>query len=323
MSSIFDKEKINLAVEFLRVAERDFGAAELLLERGLYSQGLFLLQQSLEKAAKAILLALGAEPSELKREVGHDVVSGFLRHLTDLLSRRYSEIEETAGQLAQKLRERGGQCKAVAEEWEKFGVRMRQISTAILTAQLRSSPVEVKNIDEVVELALRQLRDVSNAIYADNKYVKVRYLSALYNIALQMTPPSLLTWFDAYVPLFQYTSNLLSEVAKCIGAEPGELIREQVPLLKTIASVAFLQVAFLLLVVAHLPFEGQAAKLRYPDYGWSPLSIGSNSVVVKIAREIVDVVKDLDLFKGLAACIQQSDECPMFKLAFSLPTPST
>jgi len=101
----------------LRVAERDFDAAELLLERGLYPQGLFLLQQSLEKAAKAILLALGAKPSELKREVGHDVVSGFLKHLTDLLFRQYSEFEKRANELAQGLRERGDQCAAVAKEW--------------------------------------------------------------------------------------------------------------------------------------------------------------------------------------------------------------
>jgi len=320
MSFVSDKERISLAVEFLKVAERDFDAAELLLDRGLYPQGLFLLQQSLEKAVKAILLALGAEPSELRQEIGHGIISGFLRYLTDFLSRRYSEFEKTVGELTQKLRERGDQCNAVTEEWDKFMVGMRQISTAILAAQLRGSPVEVKSVDEMVELAMRQLRDISNAIYTDDKYVKVRYLSALYNTALQMAPPSLLTWFYTYVPLFQSASHLLSEVVNCIGAEPGELIRAQVPILKAIASAAFLQLAFFLLIVAHIPFERQASKLRYPDYGWSPLSIGGNSAVVKIAREIVDVVKDLDLFKGLVACIQLSEECPVFKLAFS-PTP--
>jgi len=325
------EQRVNLAVEFLRVAEQDFSAAELLLERGLYPQGLFFLQQSLEKAAKAILLALGAEPSELKREVGHDIISGSLRYLIDLFYRRYSDFEKVAGESAQALKKRGDQCAAVVEEWDRFVDEVRQmgemenrgvLNIAILIAQSRGLRVEVKNLDEAVELIAHQLRDFTNALYADDKYAKMFYLSVFYSLALQMTPPSLLTQFYKNVSLFQYLSRLLSNVANCIGAEPGELIRAQVPLLKTIVSAIYLRSAFFLLVVAHIPFEGQAAKLRYPDYGWSPLSIGGNSAVVKIAREIVDVVKDLDFFKGLAACIQQSDECPVFKLVFS-PTPST
>jgi len=327
MSFVSDKERISLAVEFLKVAEQDFDAAELLLEKGLYPQGLFLLQQSLEKAAKAILLALGAEPSELRREVGHDVISGSLKYLTVLLSRRYSEIEKSASGLAQKLRERGDQCVAVVEGWDKFVDGLRQVrevgnrevlNVAILIAQLRGLRVELKNVDEAVELIAYQLRDFTNALYADDKYAKIYHLLVLYGLALQMSPPSLLTWFHAYAPLFQYTSRLLSDVANCIGAKPGELVQVQVPLLKTIVSAVYLQLAFFFLVVAHIPFEEQASKLRYPDHGWSPLFIGGNSVVVKIAREIVDVVKDLGLFKGLAACIQHSEECPVFKLAFSL-----
>jgi len=332
MSSIFDKEKIDLAVEFLRIAEQDFSAAELLLERGLYSQGLFLLQQSLEKAAKAILLVSGAEPSELKREVGHNVFPRSLKYLTDLLSKQGLEFEKRASELAQRLKEGGDQCAAVAEEWDKFvsGVRYAKeaedrelLNAVILAVQLYGLRAEVKSVDEAFEVMTRFLRNFVNAVYADDKYAKMLFLFGLREVALLMVPPSLLAQFYAHAPQFQHLSHLLSDIASCIGAEPGELIRAQFSLLKTIALAIYLRSTLFLLVVAHIPFEGQAAKLRYPDYGWSPLSIGGNSVVVKIAREIVDVVKDLDLFKGLTACIQQSDECPVFKLAFSLPTPST
>jgi len=151
----------------------------------------------------------------------------------------------------------------------------------------------------------------------DDKYTKVLLLFALSYVTLSMFPPSLLRLFYAQVSRIQHINHLLSDVVSCIGVEPSELIQIQISLFKIVVSFVYFAPACLLLIVAHIPFEGQAAKLRYPDYGWSPLSIGGNSAVVKIAREIVDVVKDLDLFKGLAACIQQSDECPMFKLVFS------
>jgi len=329
VGSASSEQRISLAVEFLKVAEQDFSAAELLLDRGLYPQGLFLLQQSLEKVAKAILLALGAEPSELRREVGHDVILGSLRYLPSLIAKRYSEFENSTSGLVQMLKERGDRCAAVAEEWNKFvsgGWQVRTtedieiLNAATLIAQLRGVSVKVKGIYDAVEVIGNQLRNLVNTLYADDRYAKMFFIFVLRYITLLMFPPSLLKQFHAFVPLLQYVNSLLNNIVSCIGGESGELIRAQVPLLKAIASAIYLQRVFFLLVVAHIPFEGQASRLRYPDYRWSPLSIGNNSAVVKIAREIVDVVKDLDLFKGLAACIQQSEECPVFKLAFS-PTP--
>jgi len=70
-----------------------------------------------------------------------------------------------------------------------------------------------------------------------------------------------------------------SDVANCISVEPGELIRSQFHL-KTVTPAVFLQPAFFLLMVTHIPFEGRASKLRYPDYGWSLLSIGEGSAVI-------------------------------------------
>lgn len=67
---------------FFTVARRDFEAAKFLMEHGLYPQALFMLQQSLEKVAKAVLLALNlASIDDLKREVRHEILTRGLRLL--------------------------------------------------------------------------------------------------------------------------------------------------------------------------------------------------------------------------------------------------
>jgi len=68
-----------LACEFLRVAEGDYEAAKRLLRNGFYPQGLFYLQQALEKGLKALLIALGADEEKLKKKLGHMPLGGFCK----------------------------------------------------------------------------------------------------------------------------------------------------------------------------------------------------------------------------------------------------
>jgi HEPN domain-containing protein len=44
----------------VKIAQKDFEAAELLFEKKLYPQAIYTLQQSLQKASKAALLKLGS-----------------------------------------------------------------------------------------------------------------------------------------------------------------------------------------------------------------------------------------------------------------------
>ena len=79
---MFSEEEVREALEFLKVSRKDFGAARLLIDNGYYSQGLFLLQQSIEKASKAILRAMGfVDVETLRKEVGHDILVKGLRKL--------------------------------------------------------------------------------------------------------------------------------------------------------------------------------------------------------------------------------------------------
>ena len=72
---LFSENEVREALEFLKVAEKDFEAAELLLTKKCYPQGLFMLQQSIEKTSKAILRALKiADIEMLEKEIGHRIL---------------------------------------------------------------------------------------------------------------------------------------------------------------------------------------------------------------------------------------------------------
>jgi len=58
-------------ITFIEIAKNDFEAAKILFREELYLQAIFMLQQSLEKAIKALLLKFGIVDSEkaLKYEI--------------------------------------------------------------------------------------------------------------------------------------------------------------------------------------------------------------------------------------------------------------
>jgi len=55
-------------IRLVKIAQRDFEAAKVLFEKKLYADAVYMLQQSIEKAAKAILIKLGLiRAEELRR----------------------------------------------------------------------------------------------------------------------------------------------------------------------------------------------------------------------------------------------------------------
>jgi len=72
-----DRESnVRFAASLVDIAARDFEASKVLFRNGFYPQALFMFQQSLEKAIKAILLKLGlVDVRELRTELSHTVIS--------------------------------------------------------------------------------------------------------------------------------------------------------------------------------------------------------------------------------------------------------
>jgi hypothetical protein len=52
----------------IEIAQKDFEAAKVLFEKSLYSQAIYMLQQSLEKAIKALLLKFSIVKSEKRAQ---------------------------------------------------------------------------------------------------------------------------------------------------------------------------------------------------------------------------------------------------------------
>jgi HEPN domain-containing protein len=91
--------------KLVKIAQRDFEAAKALFEKKLYANAVYMLQQSIEKAAKAILVKLGlirAEEAEeeLRKRVGHEVARNVLKLLEDVTTSLILEMLELFLQLS-------------------------------------------------------------------------------------------------------------------------------------------------------------------------------------------------------------------------------
>jgi HEPN domain-containing protein len=101
-------------ITFIEIAKNDFEAAKILFREELYLQAIFMLQQSLEKAIKALLLKFGIVDSEeaLKYEIGHNVVENTLQLIAEIICNGIKEIQKQYKDLRTLLQR--------VEEYAKF-----------------------------------------------------------------------------------------------------------------------------------------------------------------------------------------------------------
>jgi len=77
----------------IEVAESDLKTAEVLLKSGLYPQAVFLIQQALEKAIKAVALELNLITTEETREkLGHYIVEKLIDRVMDRARALYAAL---------------------------------------------------------------------------------------------------------------------------------------------------------------------------------------------------------------------------------------
>lgn len=94
-----ERRSVELALVFAEMARKDLSASKVLYERKLYPAAIFELEQSVEKAVKAVGLMLGlARPikEDLTHDVGHATIFGVLVRLPERLAR----LRRTLGMLA-------------------------------------------------------------------------------------------------------------------------------------------------------------------------------------------------------------------------------
>jgi len=91
---------MNLAEEFLKIAEKDLKATKILYENKLYAQALFYFEQSVEKANKVLALTSNKYSEKDMINFNHDVT----RIYKDIIieqKRRYENLSRNLNQISE------------------------------------------------------------------------------------------------------------------------------------------------------------------------------------------------------------------------------
>ena len=296
---MFSEEEVKEALDLLEVAKKDCEVAKLLLENRYYPQGLFYLQQSIEKATKVILRALGlADIETLRKEIGHEILVKGLRRIG----------YETLGKLE--------------DEFSRMF-----IGNLVVFCQLISlCPNAYRHIDEMIRSTVRSSEKIQE--WLNKKYDKEikSSIDRLSNIIFQENRDAEREVDKILDDISMYLINI-TEAIKKFGAETlivsywrfekamRDCLRRHSKnrnqLAKTLtnidyynrlfidrtARIFYLLIVYLLLLVYHTLFENKVSMLRYPNKNWTPLSISDNSTIVKESRKIVDFTHGQELLE--------------------------
>jgi HEPN domain-containing protein len=253
--------------KLVKIAQRDFEAAKALFERKLYAGAVYMLQQSIEKAAKAILIKLDLirTEKELRKRVGHDVSRNVLKLLEGVTTSLILEMLELFLQLSKD--EARSKCSSLILDslhlmynlYKEYISKRRQIFDAI------------DCFSKIVFI------DVSKDVEEKAKESIDKYFSYTYMLS-GLVPDEIFTAFTS--------------VTKCLGVDV-EVLRKYLTE-KSIELYLWETLGFLMLF--HAPFEGAVNKLGYSIEG-----IDENKFIVWWSKQIMDQIESTKMLK----CIEE------------------
>lgn len=246
----------------IQIAKNDFEAAKILLERRLYSQAIFMLQQSLEKAIKSLLLNFGIVESEmtLKKEIGHDVVIKTLKLMARKVCIMTKELQNIRFKYKnmpdlQQLLER-------IEEYAKFAYEMFEKEYTRISGQLQ----------HVINTAFEPLDERNKKLINDA-------LDYVFYHAWLLTLP--------YEELYERIARIILQHKEIIKSD-GERINE-------LLSVINLAVSLALLITFHIPFDSSLLeKLRYKQS-----SIEENTILFWWSKDVMNLIMRAKMFERI------------------------
>jgi len=291
------------AKKFIEVAESDLKATEVLLKSGMYPQAIFLIQQALEKAIKAIALELNLiTPEDVGKELGHYVVERLIDYVVNE-SRCYwcdavfkcckgnrrcckglKDFEFGVGYWLAWILIGAKEFNNVAKIVEKY---CEKTCTVSLPSRQKSEEGEKDvNIEEA-------LREAGHLILIDDQQIQpfksiIEEISKCYKAIvckLLRLPENEMTMVvnglvDAFSNITSY-SNLEFEkcesFADCPVGKPGDVER--------ICTLNFILSHLLAYYAVYEPF---AVNARYPTTEiCSPLDIKEGTFIVKISEQLI------------------------------------
>jgi len=262
----------------IEIAQKDFEATKVLFEKSLYSQAIYMLQQSLEKAIKALLLNFSIVKSEkeLKKEIGHDVVKSALGLLANKLSDVLGEVQRMLLQfkdLPEELRD----LRLLAREVEEYA---RQVREEFLKEKGElfelMEKVKEKAFDPADENVIKRVNEVVD------KAANLSWLLALPRMEV--------------VERFALTISKYGKFLKSVEEYMDELLAN-----------IYLSDALALLMVCHIPFEPEIIlDLRY----WRP-KIEENAFLVWWGRDVIEQLEKTEMLKRIEEFIKKkrTSEC--------------
>jgi HEPN domain-containing protein len=254
----------------VRIAQRDFETAKVLFERKHYANAVCMLQQSIEKAAKAILIKLGLIRSndELRREIGHKV-SKALKLLESAMALSILNVLDQFLQLS--------------EDRAEYECSLLIFYSLYLMYSFYKECVSKKTqifsvIEELGEIAFRDVnKDVERKAneYIDEFFTYTYMLSDL-------------------VPDEVIEARL--RIAKCLSMNVENLKK----LLTEEAMKLYLWESLSFLILDHIFFEKAANRLRYDIE-----SIDENKFIVRWSKQIIDRIEDTKMLKCVEEYIEE------------------
>jgi HEPN domain-containing protein len=239
----------------------------------------YTLQQSLEKAAKAILIKLGLirTEEELRRKIGHEVSRNVLKLLEGVTTSLILEMLDQFLQLSKD--EAKIKCSSLILDslhlmyslYKEYISKREQIFNAI------------EGFSEIVFMDAS--KDVDEKV---NEYID-KYFSHTYML-LGLVPDEVFTAF--------------AKVTKCLGIDIEVLKKYLIK--KSMELYLWETLGFIMLF--HAPFEGAVNKLRY-----NIESINENKLIVWWSKQIMNQIESTKILKCIEEYIKEEITEPRCK----------
>jgi HEPN domain-containing protein len=258
-------------IRLVRIAQRDFEAAKVLFEKNLYANAVYTLHQSIEKAAKAILIKLGLirTEEELRKRIGHEVSRNVLKLLEGVTTSLILEMLELFLQLSKD--EAKSKCSSLVLDslnlmysfYKGYMSKREQISDAI------------EGFSKIVFM------DVSKDVEEKVKEYIDKHFSYTYML-LGLIPDEIHT--------------AIASVTKCLGIDIEVLKKYLIK--KSMELYLWETLGFIMLF--HVPFESAVSKLRY-----SIESIDENKFIVWWSKQVMNQIENAKMLECIEEYIEE------------------
>ncbi len=303
---MFSDEEVEEALELLRVAKSDFEVANLLLESGHYPQGLFFLQQSIEKAAKAVLRALGlADMETLRKEIGHDILVKGLKRIGQEAIKQFKDSFSSI--LIDKMRIFCSIFSLCPEAFEHIDEMFRLMIEGAKSIQ--------EWIDKGYARKMRKMiSELGDIVFSSNEEAMKRLNEMLDDVSIYVVKPTeamrefeveslVRSYWKFECAMYNCAEKYIKDRNKLAGIE--FVFKAYCGgFLELITRIFYLFIVYFSLLTYHALFENRVSLLRYPDRNWTPLSISENSVIMMAAKKIISLIHEQELLNILEDFIQ-------------------